>query len=65
MAMTMATGVSAVQAETPVYLNPDAPIEERVEDELSRMTLEEKAALCHAQSKFPSAGVERLGIPEV
>jgi beta-glucosidase len=28
------------------------------------MTLEEKVAMCHAQSKFSSAGVPRLGIPE-
>ncbi len=52
-------------AETPVYLNPDAPIEQRIEDALSRMTLEEKVAMCHAQSKFSSPGVPRLGIPEV
>jgi len=58
----MATGLSA---QVPLYQNPDAPIEERVEDALSRMTLEEKVALCHAQSKFSSAGVPRLGIPEV
>ena len=65
MAITVASGVPAAEAETPVYLNPDAPIEKRVEDALSRMTLEEKVALCHAQSKFSSPGVERLGIPEV
>lgn len=49
----------------PVYLNPDAPIEERVEDAISRMTVEEKVKMLHAQSKFSSAGVPRLGIPEV
>ena len=49
----------------PVYLNPKAPLEERVEDALARMTLEEKVALTHAQSKFSSAGVPRLGIPEL
>jgi beta-glucosidase len=49
----------------PVYLDVNAPIESRVEDALSRMTLEEKVALCHAQSKFSSAGVPRLGIPEI
>lgn len=49
----------------PVYLDPDRPIEERVKDALSRMTLEEKVKLCHAQSKFSSAGVPRLGIPEL
>ena len=49
----------------PVYLNPSAPLEERVEDALSKMTTEEKIAVIHAQSKFSSAGVPRLGIPEV
>lgn len=49
----------------PVYLNPSAPLEERVEDAISRMTLEEKVAMTHAQSKFSSAGVPRLGIPEL
>lgn len=48
-----------------VYLDDTAPIEARVADALSRMTLEEKVALCHAQSKFSSAGVPRLGIPEL
>lgn len=52
------------QKTTPVYLDNSKPIEDRVEDALSRMTLEEKVALCHAQSKFSSAGVARLGIPE-
>lgn len=47
----------------PVYLNPEAPIEERVEDALSHMTLQEKIAIIHAQSKFSSPGVARLGIP--
>ncbi len=50
---------------SPVYLNPSAPLEDRVEDALSRMTLEEKVAMTHAQSKFSSAGVPRLGIPEL
>ena len=46
-----------------VYLDPQAPVEQRVEDALSRMTLNEKIALIHAQSKFSSPGVARLGIP--
>lgn len=51
--------------ELPVYLDSSRPIEERVEDALGRMTLEEKVAVVHAQSKFSSPGVPRLGIPEV
>ena len=49
----------------PVYLDPNAPVEERVEDALARMTLEEKVGMTTAQSKFSSRGVPRLGIPEV
>ena len=48
-----------------VYLDTNRPIEERVKDALNRMTLEEKVKMIHAQSKFSSAGVPRLGIPEV
>ena len=36
-----------------------------MEDALTRMTLEEKVKMCHAQSKFSSYGVPRLGIPEL
>lgn len=53
------------QGSVAVYLDELQPIEKRVEDALSRMTLEEKVAILHAQSKFSSAGVPRLGIPEV
>ena len=49
----------------PGYLDPYAPVEERVEDALARMTLEEKVGMTTAQSKFSSRGVPRLGIPEV
>ena len=49
----------------PAYLNESLPIDVRVEDALSRMTLEEKVNILHAQSKFSSAGVPRLGIPEI
>ncbi|BAV06560.1 beta-glucosidase [Filimonas lacunae] len=57
------TGARA-QFNTPVYLDDSKPLKERMEDALSRMTLEEKIAFIHAQSKFSSPGVTRLGIPE-
>lgn len=59
--------LSCGQAEkvVPAYLDEGQPLEVRVEDALSRMTLEEKVKILHAQSKFSSAGVPRLGIPEL
>src|SRR5574344_2190817 len=49
----------------PIYLNPQKPLEERVQDALSKMTTHEKVMLLHAQSKFTSAGVPRLGIRQL
>jgi beta-glucosidase len=43
----------------PLYKNPDAPLEKRVEDLLSRMTLEEKVS----QMMNASPAIERLGVP--
>ncbi|TRX21253.1 glycosyl hydrolase [Flavobacterium franklandianum] len=40
-------------------------IEAKIDAIISSLTLEEKVAMCHAQSKFSSPGVERLGIPEL
>ncbi len=69
-ALTVAAAVAmgcigAGAAQKPLYLDPEAPLEQRVEDALKRMTTEEKVAVIHAQSKFSSPGVKRLGIPEL
>ena len=64
-AFVLAACGSQPKFDGPAYLNPNAPVEERVEDALSRMTLEEKVGMTTAQSKFSSRGVPRLGIPEV
>ena len=53
------------KSSLPDYLNPEKDIELRIDDAMSRMTLDEKIAIIHAQSKFSSAGVPRLGIPEL
>ena len=58
-------GQSAPKFDGPAYLDESLPIDVRVEDALSRMTMEEKVKILHAQSKFSSAGVPRLGIPEI
>ena len=64
-AFVLAACCSQPKFDGPTYLNPNAPVEDRVEDALSRMTLEEKVGMTTAQSKFSSRGVPRLGIPEV
>lgn len=64
--MTVAAcGDRQSESAVAVYLDENQPIDVRVEDALSRMTLEEKVAVLHAQSKFSSAGVPRLGIPDL
>lgn len=64
LALTMAVcTLPASKAQT--YLDPSAPLESRVEDALSRMTTHEKIKVLHAQSKFTSAGVPRLGIRQL
>ncbi len=62
--MLMNVSLNAQQTK-PLYLDNTQPIEVRVKDALSKMTLEEKVKLCTAQSKFSSHGVPRLGIPEI
>lgn len=66
-ALLLAVGCASGPKESIVakYLDQRQPLEERVEDALQRMTLREKIDIIHAQSKFSSAGVERLGIPEL
>lgn len=64
-AVLLALSSCCNNSNTPVYLDESQPLEKRVEDALSRMTLQEKVRILHAQSKFSSAGVPRLGIPEL
>ena len=42
------------EAQTPVYLDETKPVEQRIDDALQRMTLDEKIRVIHAQSKFSS-----------
>ena len=45
------------------YKNPQAPLEQRVEDLLARLTLREKIGLMGGGSAFTTHGIERLGVP--
>ena len=62
--LTFVTMTSAAQ-QVAKYLDPKAPLEERVKDALSRMTVHEKILMLHAQSKFTTPGVPRLGIRQL
>src|SRR6516164_7633603 len=62
--MTANAGAARAQ-ERPLYLDNQQPVSARVNDLLPRLTLEEKTSLVHANSNFSTAGVPRLGIPEL
>ena len=40
-------------------------LDKKIDSIISVLSIDEKIAMCHAQSKFSSAGVPRLGIPEL
>ena len=63
--LTAGMTVTAQAQQLPTYLDENKPVEQRIEDALSRMTLDEKIAVIHAQSKFSSPGVKRLGFPDL
>lgn len=63
-AMTLSASTAA-QSSCPVYLDSKASVEERVQDALKRLTVHEKIQLLHAQSKFTTPGVPRLGIRQL
>lgn len=62
---TLGARGAAQPGEVPAYLDDTQSLETRVEDALQRMTLDEKIAMIHAQSKFSAPGCPRLGIPEL
>ena len=62
--LMMVSSVMVAQHAKPIYLDDTKDMEERIEDALKRMTLAEKIDVIHAQSKFSSAGIKRLGFPD-
>ena len=52
-------------AESKPFLNANLPLEDRVEDLLGRLTLDEKVSLMAGSAAFTLAGVDRLGVPPV
>ena len=63
--LAASTTITDAQTKKPLYLDSRAPIEERIKDALGRMTTHEKIQVIHAQSKFTSAGIPRLGIRQL
>ena len=59
LALTLSATLAASSQQLP-YQNPQLPVEQRVEDLLSRLTLEEKAQLMMNGSR----AITRLGIPQ-
>ncbi|MCB0586406.1 MAG: glycoside hydrolase family 3 C-terminal domain-containing protein [Phaeodactylibacter sp.] len=58
--LILIAGMKGAEAQ-PLQKSLDA----KIDSILSLLTLEEKVAMCHAQSKFSTPGVPRLGIPEI
>ena len=56
----VALSAAQASAQNPPYLEPSLPVEERVNDLISRMTLEEKAS----QLGHTAAAIPRLHVPE-
>lgn len=57
-------GPPPVPADAP-YKNPNLPLQQRVADLLSRMTLEEKASMLAGSGWMESTPIPRLGIPAI
>ena len=53
----------SLAADAPLYKDPKQPLERRIDDLLSRLTLEEKVSLMAGGSSFGTHAIERLGIP--
>ena len=62
-----ARAVTAGADELPLYKDPAAAVEERIDDLLPRLTLEEKILMVHGDSKtgMDTTAIERLGIPKL
>jgi len=56
---------SAAHSTNHAYTDPNLPVEQRVQDLLGRLTLEEKAGFMAGENMWFMKSVERLGIPPV
>ncbi len=58
----LAMSLAGMAQSKPIYLDESRTEEERINDLMGRLTLDDKIAIIHAQSKFSSPGIKRLGI---
>jgi beta-glucosidase len=57
--------IGCTDQNVPVYRNPVKPVEKRVRNLISLMTLEEKADMLTGKDMWHFKGIERLGIPSI
>jgi beta-glucosidase len=65
LAATLSFAQNQVSSGNEPYKNPSLPIKQRVQDLLSRMTLQEKVAMLSGQNWMSTAPNPRLGIPSI
>ena len=63
--LAAAAAATATQARAATYEDKAAPVEARVDDLLSRLTLDEKLSLVGGDRGFFIRGIPRLSVPEV
>src|SRR5579884_4216249 len=64
-ALAAQQGAPAAADATAIYKNSQAPLEQRVDDLLARLTLKEKISLMSGASAFAMHRVQRLEVPEL
>ncbi len=63
--LIIAAMAACISANAQTYKDPKAPVEKRVDDLLSQMTLEEKIDYIGGYKGFYIRGMERFGLPEI
>ena len=58
LSLTTAAGIFSAGAVKPAFRDASLPLEQRVEDALSRMTTEEKIGIIHAEGNAVGTGVD-------